>query len=287
MSIHVLRRLVVLALAASVPGSLARAQRASHVHTIDAGGAVEGTLKEGPQCRALAPSDWRVTGGRQQGDLLELASADGRIYAGWGIRGVDRRMEGYYGPLYGDPATSSLALASATLQALGSGGPARYSAAPQSLGSGFVAQTFESATHKGLVVYRVYPAPPGLGAGSYIISLRIATADRRTWDTGGQRVAVGVAASIACTTMLDASRTRNIDLPRPGDPPSMRNRKSGETNELADYNVQLGTQWVHSESTGQSYMVDAASAWNENGPDGPGYYRKSGNSYEKLTPGFR
>ena len=26
--------------------------------------------------------------------------------------------------------------------------------------------------------------------------------------------------------------------------------------------------------------------WNDNGPDGPGYYIKSGDTFEKLTPGW-
>jgi len=42
---------------------------------------------------------------------------------------------------------------------------------------------------------------------------------------------------------------------------------------------------IHS-STGRSYLHDRATQWNDNGPDGPRYYIKSGNSYEKLTPGL-
>jgi hypothetical protein len=51
------------------------------------------------------------------------------------------------------------------------------------------------------------------------------------------------------------------------------------------YNVQLGTGYVHSE-TGQNFLVDPASDYQSTGPDGPGYYRQVGNSYEKLIPGW-
>jgi hypothetical protein len=33
-------------------------------------------------------------------------------------------------------------------------------------------------------------------------------------------------------------------------------------------------------------VLDRATQWNDNGPDGPGYYIKGGNDLEKLTPGW-
>ena len=71
------------------------------------------------------------------------------------------------------------------------------------------------------------------------------------------------------------------DRPKPGSASSKRSR-----GDLADYNAQLGTQWAHSPSTGQHYLLDNATQWNANGPDGPGYYRPAGNSYEKLEVGW-
>jgi hypothetical protein len=275
-------RRTTLLLALIAPAALAQA-RPRTVRTID-GDAVPATLKQGPQCTAFAPGDWRTVSASRAGDAFDLTSGDRRMYAGWGIRGVNRAMERAYGPLFGDPATSSLAVAGAVLQTMGSE-PPRYVGHATSLGAGFVLRSFESPTHKGIVVYRVYDAPPGMAPESYIISLRMAVADRRKWDADGHRIAAGVAASIECRTMLTRSRGAGADLPRPGDPADRRQR-GGETDDLADYTAELGTQWVHSESTGERYLVDHASAWNENGPDGPGYYRKSGNSYEKLTPGF-
>lgn len=66
----------------------------------------------------------------------------------------------------------------------------------------------------------------------------------------------------------------------------MHGKARGEDDSLKDYNAQLGTQWAHSPSTGRRFLLDHARDWNDNGPQGPGYYVKSGNSYEKLENGW-
>jgi len=86
--------------------------------------------------------------------------------------------------------------------------------------------------------------------------------------------------------MFRAPPPSNTPLPRPGDV-FAKKRGGGETDDLEGYNSQLGTQYVHSPSTGQNYLVDRTAAWNDTGPDGPGFYRKVGNSYEKLEAGMR
>jgi len=134
-----------------------------------------------------------------------------------------------------------------------------------------------------VIIYKLYPAPM-LPAGSYIISLRIAMAPSN--QGMAMKTATGVAAGINCTTMFRAPPPGSTDLPRPGDAFD-RKKKGGETDDLEGYNSQLGTQYVHSPSTGQNYLVDRTAAWNDTGPDGPGFYRKVGNSYEKLEAGMR
>ena len=47
----------------------------------------------------------------------------------------------------------------------------------------------------------------------------------------------------------------------------------------------MGFQNVYSPSTGQHWEA-SYSDYNATGPDGPGYYRHVGNSYEKLNEGF-
>jgi hypothetical protein len=90
-------------------------------------------------------------------------------------------------------------------------------------------------------------------------------------------------AKSSCQTQLRPSEPTG-KLPRPGD---VGGKSNNADDSMKDYNVQLGTQWAHSGSTGEHYLLDYATQWNDNGPDGPGYYRSTGaNSYEKLENGW-
>jgi hypothetical protein len=169
-------------------------------------------------------------------------------------------------------------------QAIGDPGPYQFTSGPIQIGAGFIAQELASAQHRGMIVYRLYPAPPMSARGSYIISLRVALAP----SSAGNRAlntAVGVAAATQCTTQFIAPKNGDIPIPRPGD--AFDRKRGGESGDLTSYNVQLGSQYAHSPSTGQNYLLDRASQYDSNGPDGPGYYRRSGNSYEKLVPGIQ
>ena len=207
-------------------------------------------------------------------------SGDRRMYAGWGIRGVNRGMQRYYGALYDDPETSSRVMVSTVGQGLGDQGPFSYTGAPQDIGDGFVVRQLDSRGHRALIVYRTYPAPMGFPGGSYIISLRIAMVPRNA-SPSELNLAVGIAASINCTTTVISPKTGDVPLPRPGD--AFDRTRRAESDDL-DYNVQLGTQYAHTPS-GDLYYLDRATMWNATGPDGPGYYRKNGNDVIKLIPG--
>jgi hypothetical protein len=252
--------------------------------TVENSGAISMTQKQAGKCTALAPANWEIIGTREQGDAIDIVSGDRRSYAGWNIRGVNRQMQAYYGELYADPVTSSRFLVGAAGQSVGDTGPYSYVGQPKQLGGGFMAAELQSAGHSAMIVYRLYPAPM-LPPGGYIISLRIAIAPRSA-SGAALRTATGVAVGINCTTMFVAPKGGDSPLPRPGDAFD-RKRRGGETNDLEGYNVQLGTQYVHSPSTGENYLVDRTSAWNDNGPQGAGFYRKVGNSYEKLEAGMR
>jgi hypothetical protein len=45
----------------------------------------------------------------------------------------------------------------------------------------------------------------------------------------------------------------------------------------------LGVQWTHT-ANGTNILMDATMAY-ENGPDGPGWYARTGNSKQKLQLG--
>lgn len=252
--------------------------------TVENAGAISMTPKQAGRCNALAPADWQIIGVREQADAIDIVSGDRRSYAGWSIRGVNRQMQAYYGDLYADPITSSRVLVGAAGQSIGDPGPYNYVGQPMQLGGEFVAAELQSNAHKAVIVYKLYPAQM-LPPGGYIISLRIAIAPRSASQMP-MTTATGVAVGINCTTMFVAPK--GGDTPRPRhDDWFDRKRRGGETNDLEGYNVQLGTQYVHSPSTGQNYLVDRNAAWTDTGPDGPGFYRKAGNSYEKLEAGIR
>jgi hypothetical protein len=254
------------------------------LRTVDASGALTVSPKQRGVCRTLAPAGWDIVGSRDQGDAVDVMSTDHSSYAGWNIRGVNPQMRAYYGDLYADPPTSSRYMVWMVGQTMGTQGQFSFVGQPMQIGAGFVAQELASPSHRAMIVYRLYPAPPFSPQGSYIISLRIAIAPR----SGGDRAlntAVGVAAATQCTTQFIAPKNGDISLPRPGD--AFDRKRKSETGDLTDYNVQLGSQYAHSPSTGQNYLLDRASQYDSNGPDGPGYYRRVGNSYEKLVPGIQ
>ena len=255
---------------------------AQGVRTVEMGG-VSVMQKTLGNCSALAPADWQIVSTSPQFDAVDLSSGDGRGYAGWAIRGVNRQMQPFYGDAYGDPLTSSRVVVNMIGQKTFNDGGLNYTSQPIQLGGGFMAAQLRGNFATAVIIYKLYAAPM-LPPGSYIISLRIAMAP--TNQATMVKTAVGVAEGINCTTMLRVPPPSNTPLPRPGDA-FAKKRGGGETNDLEDYNAQLGTQYVHSPSTGQNYLVDRTAAWNDTGPDGPGYYRKVGNSYEKLEAGMR
>lgn len=232
-------------------------------------------------CKAFAPADWQVQGFSPRGDIGELVSADGRSYAAWGIRGVNRIQEPYQGPLYGDPMTSSRVMLAAAAAALGDGSAFAPVGSPTRFGDDYVAQELRSSANRGLIVYRTYPAGPMYSPDSYIISLRMAIAPLAANDFA-IKTAAGVAASINCTTQFVPPRNNDVEIPTIEDVHSRRRQR--ESDELADYNVQLGTQPFHSPTTGETILVDRSTAITS-GPQGQGVYRRVGNSYELLTPG--
>jgi hypothetical protein len=228
---------------------------------------IQGIPQRQGNCSALVPQGWTMNVG-QYGDTADIVGAGGRTRAVWGIRGVDTAAQMYKGDMFGPPDVATLATASIL-----AGAQARYTAAPTDIGGYFVGHSFEAGNVVGTTLYHAYP---GWAQGTYILSVFIAWVDRSAMSLLPTAQAVMV--SINCHTQLRPVET-SFRGSRPGAP------RDSESEKLKDYNVQLGTQWAHS-STGQHYLLDYATQWNDTGPDGPGYYIKSGNSYEKLTTGW-
>lgn len=236
------------------------------------------SVQQTQHCSALTPAGWSLQS-NPQASTLEALSPDRSMYAGWGVTSIDRSMEPYYGPMYGDPDTSIQYMVNQILGSLGDAGGMRYTGAPESfLNNYFTLRRFDSAANTGLVFYKVYPGYTY--PQTYIESFYVAIANKAQAGAA-LPVAGGVAVSIRCQTQLIPVRYDPPGRGKGGNSP----RGCGYGGELKGYNKELGWQYAHSASTGENFLLDAATQWQENGPQGAGYYRSSGNSYEKLELG--
>jgi hypothetical protein len=240
-----------------------------------ASGGVPVVVKQTPHCSAYVPSDWSITS-NPQASALDLQSADGTMYAAWGVTAINRAMERFYGPMYGDPETSIRTLANMVVGKMFSDpGGVQYTSAPAPFLNYFMLRHIVSARTHGVVFYHIYP---GASPEFYTESVYVAITDSSV-PAARQGIAPGVAVSIRCATQLIPSRAPDTARtgkkgPRPG--------CGGEAN-LRGYNQQLGTQYAHTAS-GDNFLYDI-SDYRNTGPDGPGYYRMLGNSLTKLEPG--
>jgi hypothetical protein len=234
-------------------------------------------VKQTQYCSAFAPSDWSFTS-NPQASAADAYSGDRSSYAGWGGLAVNRSMQQYYGDLYGDPETSIRTIAGVAVKGLGDPSEVRYTSGPEPFLNYFTLRRLESAQFAGLVFYRVYPGP---GPGMYVESVYLAFSHKRL-GSGGVGLAAGVAVSLRCQTQLVPVR---FDPPSRGSGKRSPRAGCGSGGNLRGYNKELGTQYAHSPSTGQNFLLDPSTDWQENGPQGPGYYRGAGNSTEKLELG--
>jgi hypothetical protein len=211
-------------------------------------------------CSAVAPTGWQVTATDPKGTVIELS--DGAFSAFYNIIGVDGMSQQTL-PGFGHPAM----IVHSTMAAGFRGDPFVSVTPPTVLGDMYV-QEFDSARWHGVALYRVYP----MAMGGYVLIQRIALGPRELWSAYGP-VAVSIASSTRCRAQLMPS----------GDPGGSHSRGSSEST----YNAQLGTEYAHDPETGQLFLMQHGSDWQESGPDGPGYYReRAGGGQVKLTPGM-
>ncbi len=228
-------------------------------------GGVPLEIKQSNHCRALAPRDWLIQGD-PQGRGVDLGTLDRAMYAGWSIPpvGLGLNIPG----TWGDPETATINLiAGVILPNLGDTGGARYTSSPQPFLGYFMLRLWESTKYTGLVFNKVYP----MSQQAYLNSVYTALTLKGLRRTRGY-VAAGVALSIRCVVQI-------------APPASGQGSRQGEGNLCAAYNRQLGVEFAHSPSTGENFMQNPSTDWNQNGPQGPGYYRRVGNTHEKLAAG--
>ncbi|HWT06736.1 MAG TPA: hypothetical protein VN224_13325 [Xanthomonadales bacterium] len=238
-------------------------------------GGVPVIVKQTPHCSAYAPSDWSISS-NPQASGLDLQSADGTMYAGWGVTAINRAMQRFYGPMYGDPETSIRTLAGMIVgKQFSDAGGVQFTSAPAPFLNYFTMRRIASARTQGVVFYHIYP---GASPQFYTESVYFAIADA-SLPRARQAIAPGVAVSIRCATQLIPSRAPDVSRTGKKGP---RAGCGGEPN-LRGYNQQLGTQYAHTAS-GDNFLYDI-SDYRNTGPDGPGYYKMLGNSLTKLEPG--
>jgi hypothetical protein len=223
-------------------------------------------------CMVVAPHDWVIYGSRREGDALDIMASDQSMAASYGVAGAPGSLARLYPHLYG---TAEARLHSG----LSAGGrvPVVYGQPMRDNTFGYTWLPFEigdpnapSPPAKGVVLYRVWPIPndpPG-----YILLQRRAQTAKHLWGRQGAQ-AISVALSIRCTRQLQSS------------PDAAGRGGTGDDRAESTYNEQLGMEYAHDAVTGENYWVSPSIDWRDTGPDGPGYYKRSGNEWRKLVPG--
>ena len=217
-------------------------------------------LKQAGYCSALAPADWAIVNVSPNSNAVDLSN--GALGASWMVTGFSPAQIMYY-PQQSSPEGVLQSITAVS----GDPYPPRFSA-PQALGNGYVAREFENARFRGVVIYIVYPQ----AMGGFIWSSRTAYGPKEMWQAYGP-LAVAVALTVRCTVQLQVS------------PGSAGPRSPGASREESTYNRQLGTEYAHDPVTGENFLMSHAADYQENGPQGAGYYRKVGDEYHKLEPG--
>ena len=238
-------------------------------------------LLRGQYCHALAPAGWGIAEQVSYGRGMTLASADGRMRASYAIVGLNSGAGLIYvRPQGGDPVTQAL-----TLSSLVAGQRIQGVSRRSFLGASLI--DFRGMSERGYVLFRTSPVPGQ--PYSYVLSTHIAVGPTQREEA----IAGAVASTIICTAQFHPPEGGYAQVqPRTQSQATGTSSRCKQGNcddgDLAGtYNVQLGTGYVHSDTTGQNYLVDPSTDYHETGPEGPGYYRQAGNSYEKLTPGWQ
>ncbi len=230
-------------------------------------------IRGGP-CLTFAPAGWRIVDQNRDGTVFTLSSGDGRMlasYAGVAIGGG--QAAGYYGPQFRTPETFAFYAVGVLT------GEQAQAAGPEEPVGPYRAIRFRTGSRQGYVLLYRFRAPDPQGYG---VVMRIAAAPL------GQPHAIGVAGAVAaatrCAAILHPSTGPVWRAPRDSHGAGSTGKGSGG-DIVGDYNAQLGTGWVH-DAAGNNYNVDVAGDWSENGPDGPGFYKRNGNDVAKLEPGL-
>ena len=228
-------------------------------------------------CTAFAPADWTIIGNEPRLAIaVDLASPDQSMTASYGIAAVQRTDPLYGVDVYG---TSTPEKAITTMmEKVGYMGFA-FDDESQSI-NGYTLRywraNYNGKPVRGFLLYQAFEIGE---ATSYVLATHMGSTDASKWEEN-KNLVYDVAASIRCTKHLFPAQESSTRQPQGSSKDDIEREMSRKREEAT-----MGFQNVYSPSTGEHWEA-SYSDYNPTGPDGPGYYRPVGNSYEKLKEGF-
>lgn len=237
---------------------------------------LETVAKSWNSCTAFAPADWTITGNEQRiGIGVDLASPDQNLFASYGILALTRTSGDYYG------TNAPEGFFKNAIESIGGSG-FEMDNESQTVAGGYTlrywrANNYQGKQFRGFALYQTIETGDPT---SYILAYRLGSTEVSRWEEQ-KHVVYDVAASIRCTKHLfPAQESASRSEPRGSSKDQVDEELSTKREETT-----MGFQNVYSPTTGQHWEA-SYSDYNPTGPDGPGYYRRVGNSYEKLNEGF-
>lgn len=228
-------------------------------------------------CTQMVPVGWQSST-TKEGNALDLWDNEKTMYAGYAMLAVDTKMAIFYDKeLYNKvPERSILRLMSnITIGQFQDNAPQFTDEINEQINE-YRLRSFESNNCKGVVLYRIFP---GDGFNfTYIEGMRIAVTRKNIWEQKGELVA-GIAFKIMCQGVIVQH-----DLPSIPRSSSLKTSSTRTKKDDYGYNPQRGSEECHNPRTGQNYIV-TPNMWSNTGPDGPGYYKPSGNEMIRMSPG--
>jgi hypothetical protein len=238
---------------------------------------IKTVAKTWSSCTAFAPADWTIIGNEQRvGIGVDLASADQSMSASYGITAVPR-TEAVFGQDYYGTGTPERFLQT-LLEATGTTG---FALDPETRPvEGYTLRYWRANSRtkpiRGFVLYQTFETGD---PSTYIVAYHLGATDASKWEQN-KNVVYDVAASIRCTKHLFPAQESSSRRPQGSSKDQIEEELSVKRQEAT-----MGFQNVYSPTTGDHWEA-SYSDYNATGPDGPGYYRRVGNSYEKLNEGF-
>ncbi len=232
------------------------------------------------RCETFAPFGWTTEDANQNGTLFSLASQDRSMIASYaGIPVSGRIARGGDG----QPGTPPGLFVRQLLQVL-TNAPVKVIADGRDYG-GFKVMALESGRYGGYALYHIFPLPKD--PAGYGVLMRVALGNKDSRASLG--TAGAVAAATRCTTISMPQRAgKDFDAAAnhgTGITAGCAKGRCDDADLAGAFNAELGTGWAHDDA-GHNYAIDVG-AWNDAGPDGPGYYAAIGGDKLKLQPGLQ